>query len=266
MYRHNIRRPAAFTLVELLVVIGIIALLLGILLPTLVNARRAATDAECKTRLRELTHAATLYHLDHKQYPLPDHLPAFAAPVPLAINDNLANALGPYLGWPSLSYSQTVPELPKLLACPERMDVDLLKEPYPAAQFGAQFWNTGYSYIGPALDTGSAQAVALSADNRITNRRGTRRGVLWADNLILVHSGGATNGYAYFHFKGGHDIDPTFLTVVQPKSLRGHHRAWTDGSVEWLPRGTFDLTPANADSQAAYRAGNPAVISVHFYF
>ena len=254
-----------FTLIELLVVIGIIAVLLGILLPTIIGARRAASEVSCKSRLRELTAATTLYFNDHRRYPLPQQLPAFGGPVPLAMTRELIDAIGSRLGWEPVDYHLLVSDLSPLITCPERMSVDVLHEPYPPPVFGAPFWNTGYSYVGPVLDTGSPAVVAVAPD-RITNLRGTRRGVLWADNLIQLHSGGAPAGYAYFHFSGGHGIDPTYMTIPDPVSLRGHHRAWTDGSVEWLPRGSFDLSPGSADTDAAYRVGDPAVLSLHFYF
>ena len=66
---HIVRRKSAFTLVELLVVIGIIALLVAILLPTLAAARRAAENAACLSNLRQLGQGIIAYKSEHNRVP-----------------------------------------------------------------------------------------------------------------------------------------------------------------------------------------------------
>lgn len=66
----RVHNATAFTLVELLVVIGVIAVLIAILLPALSRAQQAAKNVNCLSNLRQLAQGGHNYAADHK-----GHLP-----------------------------------------------------------------------------------------------------------------------------------------------------------------------------------------------
>src|SRR5574344_842886 len=68
MNRHH---KHIFTLVELLVVISIMAILAGVLLPSLGRARERAKQVVCLNNLRQIGYAFSLYRQEKKRYPEP---------------------------------------------------------------------------------------------------------------------------------------------------------------------------------------------------
>jgi prepilin-type N-terminal cleavage/methylation domain-containing protein len=118
-----------FTIVELLVVIGIIALLIGILLPALSKARRAARQARAMSDVRQMCFGYVQYTLDNKGWLLWGYPPTTVNGVSVEVNVPGVGLVGSltaqrypwrlvnYAGnsmWPVLHGYEEVPEDPYL--------------------------------------------------------------------------------------------------------------------------------------------------------
>ena len=86
----------AFTLVELMVVIGIIAVLIGFLMPALTKARAQANSVKCKSNLRTIGQMLVIYENDNKGYlfPVGPNSPITGLPTTLGTN------VPPHERWP----------------------------------------------------------------------------------------------------------------------------------------------------------------------
>jgi prepilin-type N-terminal cleavage/methylation domain-containing protein len=87
-----------FTLVELLVVIGIIAVLIAILLPTLNKARQGAQKTVCLSNMRQLSQAIVMYANANKGW-YPPVIGSLQATVNHQVWDNKNRGPNQYYGW-----------------------------------------------------------------------------------------------------------------------------------------------------------------------
>jgi prepilin-type processing-associated H-X9-DG protein/prepilin-type N-terminal cleavage/methylation domain-containing protein len=109
MSNYRTRQRSAFTLVELLVVIGIIAVLIGILLPALQRARESANALKCASNLRSIGQGLSIYVAENK-----GTYPAAYIYNGMRINGTLGGqgtqvpdqALDGYLHWSSFLYQR----------------------------------------------------------------------------------------------------------------------------------------------------------------
>src|SRR4051812_39401140 len=111
------RKPTrgAFTLVELLVVIGIIAVLISILLPTLSKAKQSAARAACLSNLRQIGQMFNVYAAENRQQiPLGTNSDSYQGSYFLAIGSPPSVR---YPGW-GLLYKARLMKEPRYLYCP----------------------------------------------------------------------------------------------------------------------------------------------------
>jgi prepilin-type N-terminal cleavage/methylation domain-containing protein/prepilin-type processing-associated H-X9-DG protein len=117
------RKPCGFTLVELLVVIGVIVIVIGLLLPSVSAARRAAGQAECAANLRQWAIAVIEYAQDNDAW-LPRRGQGIEPTQQITWYDDWFNELPPYLKQPSYQNLVAAGAMPQIgdktiWMCPE---------------------------------------------------------------------------------------------------------------------------------------------------
>jgi len=174
-----------FTLVELLVVVGIIALLISILLPALAKARQSATRVQCLSNTRQIAIAAFAYGNDNKGM-LPGCVWTGAGSVPQFTHQW-------YLDFPSQGSDQITgigklvqrgyltPGDLRVIYCPGRDINDPLSYEYNLAPSQAHLsgsdaqWNPGLRNAGSGgsiyLQAGYFFAVSDRGNNFIRNQK-----------------------------------------------------------------------------------------------
>lgn len=273
------RRRRAFTIIELLVVIGILAILLGILLPVLTRLRGAAMKVVCSARLRDLTMASTMYQGDHRVYPAPmqdlvspSASPPTYRPAPQRIDDDLLNDIRPYLRFPEVAPTTPVASLPAFVQCPFIEGSEFDRGPFAGGPNLAPGYYTGYSYFGrideisvdaPTSPSPSAPPPPLLPlliplknlpivgglvpvlEPGVELKPGRAAGAKSPKRAVLWADNvsqldGSGNAWQFTHARGATHGSAN-LVYTSPADLLGQHRGFSDGSVEWVEAGSPDL-------------------------
>jgi len=236
-FRIHRRKSSAFSLIELLVVITIIAVLAAMLLPAVQSARESARRLQCASRLKQLGLALRNYETTHEQ------LPIGKVALPMLSQSGAGN------GWPGTT------ALAQLLAFHEQITVA-----------------EKYNYEIRNLNTNNARATAApipvyqcpsdNARNRVAlhdiNHLGWSRSnyvvcmgsntmVPEAAGIDLAHSsnrtGVNTNTDGAFRFDEGRKLaafrDGTSETIVASEVLAGHDEVFASNDRVWDCRGMW---------------------------
>lgn len=114
----QVRRRIGFTLIELLVVIAISAVLIGLLFPAVQKVRESANRTQCKSNLKQIGLAATMYHDNYLLFPESAQRTTFINLLPYLEQQSLYQLLHPSNGtFPNAPSSVYATQL-KVLLCP----------------------------------------------------------------------------------------------------------------------------------------------------
>lgn len=216
-------RRRAFTLVEAMTVIAIIAVLMSLLLPVFSSAREAAHAAKCQSNLHQLMSAFGAFAMDHD-----DQLPGGYFDL-IAKNDPNPDHYdwlrGDPWDWTSAPAGGTlfryVNREPGVYRCPS-LDPN---PPAPGAALGSFAGSNGhYDYVSMLVFTG-ARAHNIPAQSRLTLPDGTTE--YHATPIIVEGDPMFLNGFGMKDWHTGSD-------GMSHTHHGGAYYAAIDGSVEWI--------------------------------
>jgi prepilin-type N-terminal cleavage/methylation domain-containing protein len=229
--RVRIERPCGFTLVELLVVIGIVALLIAILLPALNRARAAGKSVACLNHTRQLATAQIMTAVQNGGYLRPGYSDTFGDGF-----DDWSMALVRYngpLGGTRLTQQSgsSFPSPPWVLRCTVGTNRD-------TSNVSIWGWRERVGYVSHYWAVGYG-----NTKERISRQPPNRAMILEKSDFTTF--GGNENTSIYFALNNPRElIDRQYLWFPHPNQTQ--NVAFMDGSAQAVRRGDFiaSWTPA----------------------
>lgn len=246
--RHGGALCRAFTLLELLIIIGVIGIIAALLLPTLSQAKNRGKRVVCLNNLKQFALADVMYLHDNGGFPDPNPMvPSTTKRDRLAILAQYLGTVlpsGPISKWPRRS------EQPPWINCPMAKDSGIAE----GVTLGGGIY-TGYVYVGGLAQSAMISNGMATMENQkhTADRAGLNRGVLWAD-ILDEYQISEERRFEFFHVRNRIQY-PDFR--FHAGELEGFHRAWSDASVEWVPGNQINLSsPKSPDLQIRHTIGN----------
>jgi len=225
---------SGFTLVELLIVIGIIAVLAGIIFPVFAKAREKARSTKCQSNLKQIGQALEMYAADWDQR-LPDSQPCYW------LSDCTKNEAAEWKPSKSLSERKTALELSwegalipytkswDVFTCPSQPEL-CYEQGKSGYAYNGTFWSGVQSPCGGIVGTADSTS-GLDGYRKVTS-------IEDPGNTIMVTDSPSTGKP---EIDGGDDTTGKLCPSQYPDDEKPHARhnsgfnaLFADGKVKWL--------------------------------
>ncbi len=235
--KHQRSRAHAFTLIEILVVIGIVVMLAGLLFPVFNSAREGARTTSCASNLRQIGQAMSLYASDHRQrYPVVETSPGCT----------WVDAIYPYAKSPALFQCPSANRGKYVPGCPPLTEE--IPGTSPPVRDG---FNGSYDMVTPFVETKTTQnGGTITKEFHIEPTSLSVSSYRFPSTTILVLDGSDDS----YHFHNIYavinpGIDP--ITSVDdlkdggvlPRHKDGVNLLYVDGHVKWQKLESLASTP-----------------------
>jgi prepilin-type N-terminal cleavage/methylation domain-containing protein/prepilin-type processing-associated H-X9-DG protein len=235
------RALRGFTLVELLVVLGIIALLIGLLAPAVSAARRSGNKAACAQNLRQIGVAIQIYVLESNgRLPLAEIVTTDAANKTIAAvswDDLLNRPLGGRMNSDEMDALYAPRDMPAMHCPGDAAPVQGISD--PAARRRSYAWVRAYTVVAGNMGVGGRLVINpnypldRSAVIKMSDVRRPAEQIAVAEKPVGTNILGAANGFVD---RAGQQVADAFSP--NPSSRGPHGDRWNylfvDGHVESL--------------------------------